>query len=130
IETKGTHCTLRELMAPWPIETPCLVISVFLTALNVHVIRCPTGAIMSHEHVGPRLTANLPMLFEEKSLCEKGRVSKPDQRYMAKNARVLCKFSSTNLGYTYYLALLADSDVTAILPFDPLKRASLAQSER
>jgi phosphatidylserine decarboxylase len=130
IETKGTHCTLQELMAPWLVEGPCLAISIFLTALDVHIVRCPTGGIMSHQHVGPRVTANLPMLFEEKALCEKGHISKADERYMPKNARVLCRFSSTTLAYRYYLVLLADSDVSAVMPFDPRKHAPLAQSER
>jgi phosphatidylserine decarboxylase len=130
IETKGTHCTLKELLDPWKIDTPCLVVSIFLTALDVHIVRCPIGAIMSHQHVGPRVSANLPMLFEEKELCEKGRISKPDQRYMASNARVLCRFRSTNLRYQMFLVLLADSDVSAVMPFDPRKHAPLAQSER
>ena len=130
IETKGTKCTVSELMKPWPIETPCLCISVFLTFYDVHIVRCPTGAMLSHQYVGPVRTMNLPMLFEEQSICRKGRVSSQDLRYMATNGRVLCKFASTNLAYRYYMVLLSDSDVSAIMPFDPRPRAALAQGER
>jgi phosphatidylserine decarboxylase len=130
IETKGTHCTLRQLMAPWQVDRPCLVVSVFLTFYDVHIIRCPTGALLSHQHAKPLRTMNLPMLWEEQQICKKGRVSAADERFMASNSRTLCRFWSSSLAYRYFLVLLADSDVSAIMPFDPGKHAPMAQSER
>jgi phosphatidylserine decarboxylase len=130
IETKGTHCTLRELMQPWPIERPCFVLSIFLTFYDVHMVRCPVGGVLTYQRVGPIVTKNLPMLFEEHEICAKGRVSKDDLRYMARNAKVLCRFDSMKLAYRCYLILIGDSDVSAIMPFSDSKHASLDQCER
>ena len=130
LETKGTHCTLAELLSPWEIDQPCLCVSIFLTFWDVHIVRMSTGGIIYNQHVGPRRSCNAPMLFEENGILKKGVISKADQRYMASNARMLSRITSTNLTYTYYMVSLADSDISAILPFDHRLRAPLAQSER
>ena len=128
IETKGTHCTLSELMAPWEIDTPCLVIGIFLTFWDVHRIRTPSAGVLTNQFVEPIKTCNAPMLFEESSILKKGTISKADMKYMASNGRVLCRISQP--GYTYYMVLLADSDIDRILCYDHRKHAPMMQCQR
>jgi phosphatidylserine decarboxylase len=130
IEAKGVDVTLSDLLKPWKIDQPCLVIGVFLSFYDVHIVRMPTSGILTNQHVDPIRTANLPMLYEEQSIVKKGVVSKIDLRYMATNARVLCRINNTPMQYEYYMVLLADSDVNAILPFDHRHHAPLSQNQR
>jgi phosphatidylserine decarboxylase len=130
VEAKGVEVTLADLMKPWPIDQPCLVINIFMTALDVHINRMPTGGILTHEPAGPIRTSNLPMLWIEKGIIEKGVIFKKGMQYVKDNARMLNRVWSTNLGFWYYMVQIADSDVSAIMPFDHRKHAPLAQSER
>jgi phosphatidylserine decarboxylase len=130
VEAKGVNVTLADLMKPWLIDQPCLVIGIFLSFYDVHICRMPTSGILTNQQVDPIRTANLPMLFEESSIVKKGTVSKRDMKYMASNSRVLCKVSNTPMAYDYFMVLLADSDVNCILPFDHRKHAPLSQSQR
>jgi len=130
VEAKGVDVSLADLLHPWTIDQPCLVINVFMTFYDVHINRMPTGGILTREPTGPIRTCNLPMLWVEKGIVKKGVIQKGDMKYMASNARMLNRVWSTNLRYTYYMVQLADSDVSAIMPFDHRKHAPLAQSER
>ena len=128
VEAKGVDVTLADLVHPWQIDQPCLVIGIFLSFYDVHRIRMPTAGVLTNQFVDPIRTCNLPMLWEEQSIVKKGTVSKRDMRYMKSNGRVLCKISQPQ--YTYYMVLLADSDINCVLPYDPKKHAPLMQCQR
>jgi phosphatidylserine decarboxylase len=130
VEAKGVDITLADLVRPWVIDQPCLVINVFMSFYDVHINRMPTGGILTRQHAGPIRSSNLPMLWIEKGIVEKGMIFKDDMQYVQSNARMLNRVYSTNLAYTYYMVQIADSDVSAIMPFDHRKHAPLAQSER
>lgn len=122
VEAKGVYFTLAELMHPWPMTKPCLVISIFMNFYDVHWNRAPTAGLISHEYAPPLRTANLPMLYVEHGILDKKRLNQGDRAYVKANARMLNEVYSGALGYKYWMVQLADSDVEAIMPIrqDPI----------
>ena len=130
IEAKGVHVTLDEMMAPWEVEGPCLVCSIFMTFWDVHVNRMPCGGWIDSQPVEPLRTANLPMLFVEHGILEKEQILKKNMLYVRDNARVLNRVQCHWMNYDFFIVQIADSDVTAIMPFQPESHPFIAQSER
>jgi phosphatidylserine decarboxylase len=130
IDVKGTDCTVNRLLGPWAIEGPAMVICIFMTAADVHWNRCPTAGLVSHRSVPGLRTMNLPMLFTERGLLDKGLIRKGTFGFMAANERVVNQFWVSSMIYTYYVVQIADSDVNCIVPMKIEKVASFNQNER
>lgn len=130
IEIKGKDYTLEDsLNKEVDIEYPCIVIGIFMTALDVHINRMPTSGFLSHYNIGAIASHNKPMLYEENELLSK-QFGTRNLDYLHTNERVLNKVYIPYLNYTYYFLQIADYDVRMIIPFETKQNRSLVQSER
>ena len=130
IDVKGLECSVNTLLGPFAIETPALVIAVFMTAADVHFNRVPTACMM-RRHLMPSIrTMNLPMLWAERGLLDAGLIRKGTFGFMAANARVASHCYAGRLRYSYYIVQIADSDVNSIVPMKSEPLAAFNQCEQ
>jgi len=128
VEIKGKDYTIDEAVdCMVDIQYPCIVIGIFMTAVDVNFNRMPTEGILSHYGLETIASYNKPMLAEEQHLLEnKGE----DLQYLFNNERVLNKVYEPHLNLTYYFLQVADYDVRMIIPFESKQTRSMLQSER
>ena len=130
IDVKGANITVNSLLGPHAIDTPALVIAVFMTFADVHINRAPTDCVMTRYPLPPIRTTNSPMLWAERGLLEEAKILKADLGFMRTNGRVVNKCFCSPWRYTYYIVQIADSDVNAIVPFKGDTTATCQQNER
>lgn len=119
IDVKGRDVTINSLLGPQlAIDSPALVICVFMSFLDVHINRTPTACTMTSFPLPPIQTGNVPMLWTERGILEKYKILKDTlPNYMRDNGRVVNKCFCPYLNYWYYVVQIADSDVSCIVPF-------------
>lgn len=130
IEVKGTNVTLADLMQEKGYQEPCLVVGTFMTFYDVHVNRIPMGGFLQYEYLSPITSRNLPMLWVEKNIIDKGRPDFDDMMYLKKNERMLNEIYVPHMKYTYYMVQIADADVDVITPFDTDQNELYSQNDR
>lgn len=130
INVKGLEVTTNELLGPHAIDSPVLVIAIFMSYLDVHWNRTPTECQIQRYPISPIRTANVPMLGTEEGLIDDGKIKTATMGYMKNNGRVVNKCFAGHMRYTYYIVQIADSDVSKIVPVDPGEVASYPQNER
>jgi phosphatidylserine decarboxylase len=126
-EVKGIQYTPRKLLEDETFDKKALVISIFMSSLDVHTNTAPTNGVFYYRRVDPLQTLNKPMLFEERDIL-KGHINYADMGYPTKNGRVVNTIINGN--YTYYLVQIADSDVDVIAPFSTEQGKHYFQNER
>jgi phosphatidylserine decarboxylase len=130
VEVKGVEVTINSLLGPHAIDSPALVVCVFMTAADVHWNRAPTAAVLTRYPLPAMRTMNVPMLWTERDLLDKGLIRKGTFGFMAANARTVNKCFCGPLRYTYYVVQIADSDVNCIVPLKTGRTAPFNQNER
>jgi phosphatidylserine decarboxylase len=117
IDVKGAKITTNSLLGPHAIDSPALVVCIFMTFCDCHINRAATDCTAVRYPLPPIRTSNAPMLWAEHGLLDEAKVLKADMGFMATNGRVVTKCYCGPLRYTYWLVQIADSDVSAIVPF-------------
>jgi len=111
VEIKGRNFTLKKLFMDDDFNQKCLVIGIFLTFLDVHIVRIPTSGNVFYKDLPRIRSSNLPMTFLEKDLFEKSKVNYSNMEYLFYNSRKLNKVVYPRLDYTYYIVEISDNDV-------------------
>jgi phosphatidylserine decarboxylase len=130
VEVKGTMITLADLMQDKGYCQPALVVGTFMTFYDVHVNRMSMGGFLKYNYLAPVTSRNLPMLWVEKNIIDKGRPDYDDLMYLKKNERVLNEVYVPHMKYTYFMVQIADVDVDAITPFDMEQNQIYTQNQR
>jgi len=111
IEVKGRNFTLKNLLMDNDFNQKCLVIGIFLTFLDVHIVRIPTSGNVFYKDLPKIKSSNLPMTFFERDLLNESKIDYKDMKYLFYNSRKLSKVIYPRLDYTYYIVEISDSDV-------------------
>ncbi len=127
---KGAQCTTNDLLSTLAIDTPSLVIGIFMSSLDVHYNRVPSECVMDRFPMPPIRTMGLPMLWTEKGILDDLRIKPGSFGFMRDNERVVNRFFAPHMGYTYYVVQIADSDVNMIVPLKCQPTAWFNQNER
>jgi phosphatidylserine decarboxylase len=116
IEVKGVDISVNDLLGPHSINDPSLVVSIFMSAADVHWNRAPSDVTLVRYPMPPIRTQNLPMLWTERGLLDHGLIKAGTFGYMQANARVVNKCYLGAHDYRYYVIQIADSEVNSIVP--------------
>jgi phosphatidylserine decarboxylase len=127
-DVKGADCTVNDLLCR-KLDGPALVTAIFMTAADVHCNRTPTDVTMTRHAVPPLRTSNVPMIWAEHDLLDKGLIRPGTFGFMQSNKRVVNRCYCGSLKYEYWLVQIADSDVNCILPVKDEKTAYYNQNE-
>ena len=127
-DVKGADCSINDILCR-KLDTPCLVTAIFMTAADVHANRAPTDVILTRHPVPPLRTSNVPMIWAEHDLLDKGLIRAGTYGFMRNNKRVVNECWCGSLKYKYWLAQIADSDVNCIIPLKDEKTAYYNQNE-
>jgi len=111
IEIKGRNFTLKNLFMNDKFDKKCLVIGIFLTFLDVHIVRIPTSGYVFYKELPCIRSKNQPMIFLEKKLLEEKTLDYSSANYLFYNSRKINKIVCPKLNYTYYMVEISDSDV-------------------
>lgn len=129
VEIKGINYTLQDVMGSKHFDKSSLVIGVFMSFYDPHIIRMPYGGITRYKRLEPIESTNRPMLAVEKDILN-AAINPNNLGYLKYNERMVIECYSTSLDYTYYLVLVADEDVDVICPFQSGQNELLAQNQR
>jgi phosphatidylserine decarboxylase len=110
-------------------DKPSLVIGVFMSFYDPHIIRTPYSGIIQYKSLEPIESTNRPMLAVEKDILNEA-INPNNLGYLKYNERMLVKIYSPSLDYTYYMCLIADEDVNVIMPFTIEQNESFSQNQR
>jgi phosphatidylserine decarboxylase len=116
IEIKGINYTLKDVLCDPEYDQPSLVIGIFLSFYDPHIIRIPNGGVIKYEYLDSIESFNIPMLAVEKDLFNKV-INPNNMGYLKNNERMLVEVYSNVLDYEYYMTLIADDEVDVIAPF-------------
>lgn len=116
IEIKGKKYTLQEVMCDPDYNKPSLVIGIFMSFYDPHIIRIPYRGVIKYAHIDSIESYNMPMLAVEKDLLRKV-VNPNNLGYLKNNERMKISVESNPLNYQYTMCLIADEDVDVIAPF-------------
>ena len=131
IEVKGVNYSLEEEIGKgFEIRYPCKILSVFMSAFDVHINRMPTDGILSRYELDTIASHNKPMLFTENKLLEGKIRCHGTMDWLFTNERVVNKVYYPELNYTYYMVQVADYDVGMIVPFVQKQVTTMTQSQR
>jgi len=120
LDVKGKDLTVKELLQDNSYNQRSLVISIFLSVLDVHIIRAPLGSlIVSIEDKEPLRTRNLSMTLLENDLFQfiNPLRNKKNLEFDFYNERVVISLLEPNLGLRYKIVEIADKEVDSILFF-------------
>jgi phosphatidylserine decarboxylase len=129
LDIKGSMVTLPELMGDEDYDKPSLVINVFMTSYDVHMLRMPTHGVVRYRQMDAIGTRNLPMLNAEKSLL-KDLLDPTIPDYMRQNERMHFRIYVPSMGYKYYMIAIADDDVDLVLPMSVAQDKFYTQTQR
>lgn len=116
VEIKGIDYTLKDVMGNDEYDKPSLVIGIFMSFYDPHIIRIPYKGVINFEHMDSIESTNIPMLAVEKDILNK--VINPNNLgYLKNNERMKIEVYSSLLDYKYSMYLIADEDVNVIAPF-------------
>ena len=99
------------------VKYPCLVIGIFLTAMDVHINRIPTNGFLKHDHLDSLKTNNLTMREMEKQILDELDFDYDKMNYALVNERVKNTIYFPYLNQPYYLLQIADFEVDVISHF-------------
>jgi phosphatidylserine decarboxylase len=118
IKVKGVDYTVNALLQE-EIEDAkeCLIVSVFMSALDVHINRIPTDGFISHKHIDPLKVTNLSMREVEKQILEGLKIDYSTMKYALYNERVKNKIVCPKLNQHYWIVQIADYEVDVISHF-------------
>lgn len=129
VEIKGINYTLQDVIGDKTYNKPSLVIGVFLSFYDPHIIRIPYGGVVRYRQLEPIESTNRPMLAVEKDLLNQA-INPDNMDYLKYNERMLVEIYSPSLDYTYYVTLIADEDVNVICPFTLNQNELFSQNQR
>jgi phosphatidylserine decarboxylase len=130
LNIKGKAYSLRDALREPRLDSPSLVIAVFMTFFDVHINRVPYPGQLSYKELDPIDTYNHPMLGVEKSILDDLRVSADLLEYLHHNQRMVNRIHSSQLGQPYYVLQIADHDVDCVTPFNLKQNVAVLQGER
>lgn len=130
VEVKGKMYSLQDVLADPTYNQPSIVIGIFMSFYDVHIIRTPYSGLIKYEQTDSIESYNLPMLEVEKSLLKQMVNHEAMIPYVKNNERMINTIYSPSLDYEYYVTLIADSDVDVILPFNLEQNEFYNQNER
>jgi phosphatidylserine decarboxylase len=116
IEIKGVDYTVNALLQE-EIEQPCLVIGIFMTALDVHVNRIPTDGFVKYEKMDAIKVNNLSMREIEKKILKGLDLDYTQMQYALYNARTKNRVYCPRISQHYWLMQIADYEVDVICPY-------------
>jgi phosphatidylserine decarboxylase len=129
-DVKGAQCSVNDLLGhQQSIDKPALVSATFMSFADVHVNRAASDCTMTRFPLPPLKTRQVPMLFVERNILNKGKVA-GGMEFMRDNQRVVNKCFCPYLKYWYFLVQIADQDVDCIVPFREGRTVTLNQSQR
>jgi phosphatidylserine decarboxylase len=111
------------------LDGPALVTCIFMTAADVHCNRTPTDLTLTRHAVPPLRTSNVPMIWAEHDLLDKGLIRPGTFGFMQNNKRVVNRCWCGSLKYEYWLVQISDSDVNCIIPLKDERTAYYNQNE-
>jgi phosphatidylserine decarboxylase len=116
VEIKGINYTLQDAMGDKDYNKPSLVIGIFMSFYDPHIIRIPYGGVIDYEYLEAIESTNKPMLATEKDIFN-GKINPANLEYLKNNERMKIKINSLSLEYQYNMCLIADEDVNVISSF-------------
>lgn len=116
IEVKGMNYTVETLMQE-TLKYPCLIIGIFMTALDVHINRIPTNGFVKHKKLPPLKVSNLSMREVERDILKRLNLDYSHMEYMLFNERVKNRIYAPHLKQPYYILQIADFEVDVISHF-------------
>ena len=116
IDVKGGKYTINNLLRE-EIKEKCLILSIFMTFLDVHVNRLPTSGFVKYEKMPSLKVTNLSMRPIESGILEKMGVPKAQMSYSLFNEAMKNEIFLNNIKQKYYLLQIADFEVEVIAPF-------------
>ena len=121
LDVKGRNLRVVDLLQDESYNHTSLVISTFLSCLDVHIVRMPiSGKVVEIRETEPLKTYNLSMTLLENDIFE-GLISpfrlKKDIEYLFLNERTVIKLFSTEWGQEFYIVEIADREVDNLLFF-------------
>ncbi len=116
IDVKGGNYTVNTLLRE-EIKECCLVIGIFMTAIDPHVNRMPTSGFLSFEKLPCLKVMNLSMRPIEKAILEQMKINYNDCRYAFYNEAFKNAILCPHLNQIYYLMQIADFEVDVIAHF-------------
>jgi phosphatidylserine decarboxylase len=128
-QVKGADFTIRDMLADENYKEKSLVVSIFMTALDVHINRVPSSCYYLDAHSTPPLqTHGVSMVMEENDLLEDFNYKKEDLEYLRYNEKLVSVFHCPAIKGRFYIVQVADKDVDACLTWH--KGQFLTQGER
>lgn len=116
VKIKGVDYTVNALLQE-EIEQPCLVIGIFMTALDVHVNRLPTDGFVKHEKMDAIKVNNLSMREIEKQILKGLKLDYNQMQYALYNARMKNRIYCPRISQHYWIVQIADYEVDVICPY-------------
>jgi phosphatidylserine decarboxylase len=128
-QIKGVDFTIRDMLADENYKEKSLVVSVFMTALDVHINRVPSGCYYLDSRSTPPLhTHGISMVMEENDLLEDFNYKKEDLEYLRYNEKQVSVFYCPAIKGRFYIVQVADKDVDCCLTWR--KGQFLTQGDR
>jgi phosphatidylserine decarboxylase len=117
IPIKGVNYTVNALMQEEVEAEKCLVISIFMSYLDVHINRMPTDGFLSWDKLDALKVANLSMREVEREIVSQLKVHCANIQYALYNERVKNRIFHSDINQPYYLIQIADYEVDVITHF-------------
>lgn len=129
VEIKGMNYTLQDVMGDKDYNKPSLVIGIFMSFYDPHIIRVPYNGVVKYEQLDPIESYNRPMLALEKDILN-ATINPKNLNYLKYNERMKVEVYNPQINYKYYFNLIADEDVNVIVPFNLEQNSPLSQNQR
>lgn len=131
IEIKGKYYNIEDLVEKTiKFDTPCLVLGIFMSFLDVHINRAPYSGILTFKLLPPISTFNSTMDFAEDDFLAQKFNHNVDMDYEKYNARMINTFYIPSLNYRYYLLQIADHTVNDITHYTVNQNQWYHQTDR
>jgi phosphatidylserine decarboxylase len=116
INVKGGDYCVNTLLRE-EIKERCLVIGIFMTAIDPHVNRVPTNGFVSFEKLPCLKVTNLSMRPIEKAILDELKIDYDNMKYAFYNEAYKNKILVPHLDQSYWLIQIADFEVDVIAHF-------------
>lgn len=116
INIKGNSFSLNEVMIS-NLNTPCLVIGIFMTIYDIHINRMPTDGFLTTSRLEPLQINNLSMRAIESAIINETPIKSDDMEYILYNERVVNRIYYPKFNQEYFIIQIADAEVNAISSF-------------
>jgi phosphatidylserine decarboxylase len=119
VNVKGEDYTINSLIQEDVKDAKeCLIIGIFMCALDVHINRIPTDGFIWHDHLDALKVANLSMRGIEKDILKGLNIDYQKMNYALYNERVKNKIYCPKLCQHYWVIQIADFEVDVIAHFE------------